>query len=201
MLRSPNSTSQTRVWVVYFFVVFVHLIILGRFFKIQIVDNEKYSQRAKSNYFRALSLPAPRGLIKDRNGNIIVDNYPTYIVYGIGAEIKDKEKNFTIISQSTGVDTAILKKNYKNYFRSRFLPARIVKDLTIEQLSKLEENKNHLSGIIYKQFPERIYHSKIKATHVLGYLKEVDSKMIKKHGKRKLCFWGFGRLGRSREAI
>lgn len=179
MLRSPNSTSQTRVWVVYFFVVFVHLIILGRFFKIQIVDNEKYSKRAKSNYVRALSLPAPRGLIKDRNGNIIVDNYPTYIVYGIDAEIKDKEKNFTIISQSTGVDTAILKKNYKNYFRSRFLPARIVKDLTIEQLSKLEENKNHLSGIIYKQFPERIYHSKIKATHVLGYLKEVDSKMIK----------------------
>ena len=157
MLRSPNSTSQTRVWVVYFFVVFVHLIILGRFFKIQIVDNEKYAKRAKSNYVRALSLPAPRGLIKDRNGNIIVDNYPTYIVYGIDAEIKDKEKNFTIISQSTGVDTAILKKNYKNYFRSRFLPARIVKDLTIEQLSKLEENKNHLSGIIYKQFPERIY--------------------------------------------
>lgn len=188
MLRSPNSTSQTRVWVVYFFVVFIHLIILGRFFKLQIIDNEKYSKRAKSNYVRALSLPAPRGLIKDRNGNIIVDNYPTYIVYGIDAEIKDKEKNFTIISQATGVDTAILKKNYKNYFRSRFLPARIVKDLTIEQLSKLEENKNHLSGIIYKQFPERIYHPEIKATHVLGYLKEVDSKMIKNMKKGNYAF-------------
>ena len=68
-------------------------------------------------------------------------------------------------------------KNYKNYFRSRFLPARIVKDLTIEQLSKLEEQKNYLSGIVYKQFPERIYHPEVKATHILGYLKEVDSDM------------------------
>ena len=38
--------------------------------------------------------------------------------------------------------------NYNNYFRSRFLPARIAKDLTIEQLSRLEEEKNNLTGII-----------------------------------------------------
>ena len=72
MLRSPNSTSQGRVWIIYAFIILVHFIIVGRFFKIQIIDNEKYSQRAKSNYVRALSLPAPRGLILDRNGKILL---------------------------------------------------------------------------------------------------------------------------------
>ena len=178
MLKSPNTVLKTRLWVFYIFVIFVHFLIIARFFKIQILDNEKYSKRAKSNYVRALSLPAPRGLILDRNGEIIVDNYPTYVLFAIGAEIKDKSKNFEIISKSTGIDTSILIKNYKNNYRNRFIPTKIAKDLTIEQLSKLEEEKNNLSGIIYKQFPERIYHPKVKATHVLGYLKEVNQEMI-----------------------
>tara|TARA_B100001996_G_scaffold75669_1_gene55872 strand:+ start:464 stop:2236 length:1773 start_codon:yes stop_codon:yes gene_type:complete len=178
VLKSPNIASKARLWVFYVFVVLVHFLIVARFFKIQILDNEKYTKRAQSNYVRALSLPAPRGLILDRNGKIIVDNYPTYVLYAIGAEIKNKNKNYAIISKTTGIDTSILIKNYKNNYRSRFLPTRIAKDLTIEQLSKLEEEKNNLSGIIYKQFPERIYHPKVKATHALGYLKEVDQSMI-----------------------
>ena len=97
MLKSPNIASKTRLWVFYTFVVFVHFLIIARFFKIQILDNEKYSKRAQSNYVRALSVPAPRGLILDRNGEIIVDNYPTYVLYAIGAEVKIKIK-ITLLS-------------------------------------------------------------------------------------------------------
>ena len=178
MLKSPNTGSKTRLWIFYIFVILVHFLIIGRFFKIQIIDNEKYTKRAQSNYVRALTLPAPRGLILDRNGEIIVDNYPTYVLYAIEAEIKNKNNNYEIISRATGIDTSFLIKNFKNNFRSRFLPTRIAKDLSIEQLSKLEEDKNNLSGIIYEQFPERIYHDKVKATHALGYLKEVNQEMI-----------------------
>ena len=115
MLKSPNIASKNRLWVFYIFVLFVHLLLIGRFFKIQIIDNEIYLKRAKSNYVRALSTPAPRGLILDRNGKIIVDNYPTYIVYGIDAEIKNKNQNYSIISKATGIDTLTLINNYKNY--------------------------------------------------------------------------------------
>ena len=191
MLKSPNIASKTRLWVFYLFVILIHFLILSRFFKIQILDNEKYSKRAQSNYVRALSLPAPRGLILDRNGEIIVDNYPTYVLYAISAEIKDKVNNYTIISKATGIDTSVLIKNFKNNFRSRFLPTRIAKDLSIEQLSKLEEKKNNLSGIIYKQFPERIYNSGVRATHALGYLKEVDQKMI---DNLKIAKYNYGDL-------
>ena len=188
MLKSPNNASKNRLWIFYIFVIFIHFLLIARFFKIQIVDNEIYKKRAKSNYVRALSQPAPRGLILDRHGEIIVDNYPTYIVYGIDAEIKNKDKNYSIISAATGIDTSILINNYNNYFRSRFLPSRIAKDLTIEQLSRLEEEKNNLTGIIYKQFPERIYHPKVRLTHVLGYLKEVDKEMMNNFKDAKYNF-------------
>ena len=100
MLRSPNVASKNRLWVFYIFVFSIHLLLIGRFFKIQIIDNEIYLKRAKSNYVRALSIPAPRGLILDRNGKIIVDNYPTYVVYAIGAEVKNKNQNYSIISKA-----------------------------------------------------------------------------------------------------
>ena len=45
-------------------------------------------------------------------------------------------------------------------------------------MSRLEEKKHDLSGIIYKQFPERLFNDEIRASHVLGYLKEFDSEML-----------------------
>jgi len=180
MLKSPNVVSKSKFRVMVGFVLVVQLVLTYRFFQLQIMDFELYSQRAESNRIRAMSIPAPRGLILDRHGEIIVDNYPTYILYGIGAEIRDKQKNYNVISRTTGIDTTILKKNYKNYYRNRFLPTRLAKDLTITQLSRLEEAKNDLSGVVYKQFPERIYNPKIRASHVLGYLKEMDSEMVQK---------------------
>ena len=171
-------------------VVLLHMVLAFRFFQLQILDFDIYNQRAESNRIRAMSIPAPRGLILDRNGEIIVDNFPTYILYGIGAEIINKKHNYNVIMQSTGIDTTILKKNYQNYYRNRFVPTRLAKDLTINQLSRLEEEKNELSGIIYKQFPERSYNQKIYASHVLGYLKEIDKQSIEKLGKDNQLEYG-----------
>jgi penicillin-binding protein 2 len=156
------------------------MVLAYRFFQLQILDFEFYNKRADSNRIRVMSLPASRGLILDRHGEIIVDNYPTYILYGIDVEIKDKQKNYEVISRTIGIDTSSLKKNYNNYYRNRFLPTRLAKDLNIKQLSRLEEAKNELSGIIYKQYPERIYNPKIRASHVLGYLKEMDQEIARK---------------------
>ena len=178
MLKSPNSISKLQYWISILIILVFHLLLVYRFFQVQILDHDLYSKQADNNRIRATSIPSPRGLILDRNGEIIVDNYPTYILYGIDAEILNKNKNYEIINKTTGIDISILEKNYKNNYRNKFLPARLAKDLTIFQLSRLEEEHHNLSGIIYKQFPERIFNQKIRASHVLGYLKEIDNEML-----------------------
>ena len=178
MLRSSNSISKTRFWIIIAFTLFIHIILAYRFFQLQILDYDIYTKRSNSNRIRAISIPAPRGLIRDRKGEIIVDNYPTYVLFGIGGDIVNKENNYSVISKATGIDTLILSKNYNKNFRNRFLPTKLAKDLTIAQLSRLEESKNMLTGVIYKQFPERIFNPKIRASHVLGYLKEVSQDFI-----------------------
>ena len=178
MLRSSNTVTKSRYFIIAICIISLHLILAYRFYQLQVLDYDLYSQRSDNNRIRATSIPAPRGLIRDRNGEIIVDNYPTYVLFGIGAEILDINKNFSVISHTTGIDTSILRDNYKSYYRNRFLPTRLAKDLTISQLSRLEESKDKLTGIIYKQYPERIFNPRIRASHVLGYLKEINQDMI-----------------------
>ena len=83
MLRSTNTIGNFQYWCAIIFVIFVHLILFYRFFQLQVLEHDIYSEQAENNRIRAISLPAPRGLILDRNDEIIVDNYPTYILYGI----------------------------------------------------------------------------------------------------------------------
>ena len=133
MLKAANLIPQKRLLVVSGVVIMLMLSLVIRFFYLQVYFHEKYKQKAEVNRIRAIPLNAPRGLILDRNGEIIVDNYPTYVLTVIPGEMIDKHKNFQIISKSTGIDISLLETNYKKYYRGKFLPARLDKDLTFDQ--------------------------------------------------------------------
>ena len=83
MLKAENLISKQRYYIVTGVVIFLMLILLSRFFYLQIFRYEKYKHKAEINRIRAVTVNAPRGLILDRNGNILVDNYPTYILTAI----------------------------------------------------------------------------------------------------------------------
>lgn len=190
MLKAANLIPQRRFVVVSGVVVMLMFSLVIRFFYLQVYSHDTYKKKAEVNRIRAIPLNAPRGLILDRNGQIIVDNYPTYVLTVIPGEMINKEKNFQIVSYCTGIDTTLLKTNYKKYYRGRFLPARLAKDLTFDQLSRIEEHKQELTGINYNQFPERYFSEKINASHLLGYVKEVDKAIIEEINEKEKYIYG-----------
>ena len=115
MLKAENLISKQRYYIVTGVVIFLMLILLSRFFYLQIFRYEKYKHKAEINRIRAVTVNAPRGLILDRNGNILVDNYPTYILTAIPGEMEQKEKIFNSISQCTGIDSLNIAEHFKNY--------------------------------------------------------------------------------------
>ncbi len=174
MLKADNLVSFKQ----YFFVVVVTwsliFILILRYFQLQILGYDQYSKKANTNRIRKVTLSAPRGLILDRNRQILVDNQPTYILNTIPGELKNKKKTFNSIYKTIGIDTLLVEKNYKKYFRGKFIPTRLAKDLSFVQISKLEENRTDLRGLYYQQFPERYFPSEARSSHILGYVKEVD---------------------------
>ncbi|MCK5331707.1 MAG: penicillin-binding protein 2 [Candidatus Marinimicrobia bacterium] len=178
MLKTENLVSRQRLVILSSLVSVLLFALIGRFFQLQIYNYEKYKVKSEANIIRAQSIPAPRGLIYDREGNILVDNYPTYLLTAIPIEMGNVDTVLHKISGYIDVDTTTLIKNYKKYYQGRFHPTRLAKDLSIEQLSRIAEHKLELPGVNYKQMPERYYPGLINASHIIGYIREVDRRFL-----------------------
>ena len=83
MLKSKNLVPRSRLLVANSVIIIVFSILLIRFFHIQEYGHNEYKQRADNNRIRAIPTAAPRGAILDRYGQMLVDNYPTYILTGL----------------------------------------------------------------------------------------------------------------------
>ena len=94
MLKADNIASIRQ----YYFAVLVTICLISilviRFFQLQVLDYDQYSKKANTNRIRKVTTSAPRGLILDRNGIILVDNLPTYILNAVPGELNNKEETF-----------------------------------------------------------------------------------------------------------
>ena len=184
MLKSDNIVSSRQYFIARALAWSMLLIIGIRYFQIQIVEHEIYKLKSNTNRIRKVNKNAPRGLILDRDGEILVDNYPVYVLTAIPGEMEDKGNQFKLIANYIESDSSKIHSSYKKYYRGRFIPTRLAKDMNFSQLGNLEENKLNLEGVYYDQIPERYFPNGVRAPHLFGYVKEVD-RPIRKNLKNK----------------
>ncbi len=137
MLKADNIASVRQYFLAVGITICLIFILIARFFQLQILDYDQYSKKANTNRIRKVTTSAPRGLILDRNGQILVDNLPTYILNAVPGELPNKEETFALISKTLGVKPSSLLKNYKKYYRGRFIPARLEKRFDIQSNLKI----------------------------------------------------------------
>ena len=186
MLKIENKADIFHYRTLLFVLVFSILTLLSRYFYLQVIEYERYSSKSQVNSVRAEATYAPRGLILDRNGVVLVENYPTYILTVTPYELDDKEKQFQIISDITEISIDELSRRYKKYYQGRFLPTTIAKNLSFAEISQIEERRLELAGFQYKRFDERLYNDVLKDAHFLGYLRELDRESLPFLDKSKL---------------
>ena len=178
MLKIENKADIFHYRALLFFLCVCIFSLLSRYFYLQVIDYDRHFSKSKINSVKALTTYAPRGLILDRNGEILVDNYPTYILTVIPHKLRERESQFRKLSPIINVDLEELNRRYKKYNRGRFLPTVIAKNLTFEQISQIEEMRLEFPGIQYDRSDERIYSSILNDAHFLGYLREVDREIV-----------------------
>lgn len=151
-----------------------------RYIDLQILNYDKYQDRANSNSIRQIILNAPRGIIFDRNGLPLVDNRPTYDLMIIPIDVTEKF-DYQLLSNNIGMPSEKLKKEINKGKKSiaRFRPKLIKRHVNFEIMSILEEYKMSLPGIIFSENPARTYVSDSNISHALGYLRTVNDKILK----------------------
>jgi len=154
------------------------LLIVGLLFFVQLVNLEmvhyhRFQSLAMKNIVGIETIPAPRGMIYDRNGNIIADSYPAYTLFIYPKQFSESQMSKLV--KLTGIKRKIIQKKLKKNYRI----VRIGK-LSLPAASKIEEILDEFPGVRVKIEPVRYYYSDKIVSHFIGYTGEASPDEIKK---------------------
>ena len=192
MLKIDNKADIFHYRTLLIILVISIFSLLSRYFYLQIIEHERYFSKSQVNSIKAQATYAPRGLILDRNGEVLVENYPTYILTVTPYQLDNKEEQFNIISNIINTPLEKINQRYEKFYQGRFLPTVIAKNLTFSEISQIEERRLELPGFQYKRFDERLYSDFLNDAHILGYLRELDRESLPTLDKSK--FYRAGEL-------
>ncbi|MVN89808.1 penicillin-binding protein 2 [Mucilaginibacter aquatilis] len=173
-----NSFFERRYVITAIFITLA-LVLLGRLYYIQIMD-DRYLLSAKENVLRrTISYPA-RGAIFDRNGKILVQNVPVYDIMVTPREVKpfDTLEFCKLLSiDKEGFDKRFQKAKKFSPFRQSIFE----KQIPVQLYASLQERMSDFPGFEAVPRTVRTYPDST-AAHFLGYIGEVNDKMIEKSG-------------------
>ena len=153
-----------------------------RLWYLQIHRGEEYALKAKENQLRQESIFSPRGLIRDRNGDLLAVNEPAYALGLVREDCPDIDKTLHQVAMWTGEDFDKLKTLYtRNRKRvKQFEPLILIPDLSFAQLALIDANKLRWPGLEIQVRPRRQYRYGMLLAHVLGYVAEASEEEMRK---------------------
>jgi len=162
-------------------------LVLFYYWKVQILDYEKYWKLAEANRTRVRVLTAPRGLIRDREGGILADNTVGFRVSLDRENAADLASSVAALGRLLELDPEVLRDRLaKTGELGSFQPVVVKDNLTLEEVSRLESRRLELPEVIVEAEPKRAYPGHHFAAHVLGYLQimtpeDLQSPLGKRH--------------------
>ena len=155
------------------------LIIISRFWYLQINLGEHYRALAENNRVRIRSVPPPRGHIFDRHGREIVTNRPSFNVALIREDSFDIDDVLKRLSVVLDEDLEVLwERIRKGAGTPRHFPITLKEDVDWQTLAYLENNKYKFSGIRIEVQPVRVYHYGDLGANIIGYIGSISPKEL-----------------------
>ena len=172
-----------RKYSIIYTIGFVAFILTLKAAQLQLFSNKYKEQAQKTTLEKSLIYPS-RGIIYDRNGKNLVFNKPIYIIYAVYRKI-DPKMDTTLFCSLLGIDKETfinnLNKDWKNPQFHKSIPFVFLNKVSPEQYAIFQEHLYKFPGFYPEQRSIRGY-PHTNASHVLGYLGEVDKKIIENGG-------------------
>ncbi len=178
-----SLSSRERISVV--IVILAVVFLTGGLLKLQVLDHAELAERSENNRIRVVPIEPRRGRVYDRNGQVIIDNRPSYTVSVVRAE---EVKGVTLenLSYLIGLDTLQIRKRIRRNMVSPYQPAPVKKDIPFEVVAQLEEQYEKFPGVSYQMERVRQYGDSLGAESYSGYVGEVSRDQLKEGSQADL---------------
>lgn len=161
--------------------VVMMLTLLGvRLYVLQVVRGERYTEIAENQRRRRLPIPAPRGIIFDRDGKYLVDSRPIYNVIMSREDVKDLHSLIEPLSEGLQIDKEILRERFDLVSSMpAFESIQVKQDATPGDIAWVEAHNLEFPELRVEQQPQRRYPPEGMLSHVLGYVSEISPEQLK----------------------
>jgi len=166
LLDRRLGVARTTVWIV------LGIMVMS-FFRTQILGHGKYQLQSETNRLRPIPLPAPRGVIYDRNGRVIAENVPGYTVSLLPGPEANLRSTLARIASIANIDSTEIERVLQRARRAPYQPALVLGDAPFRVVSALEERRVAIPGLLIQAEPKRHYPDTGIVAHLVGYVGEV----------------------------
>ncbi|MGA1600627.1 MAG: hypothetical protein ACO4AU_16395, partial [bacterium] len=194
----PQELGQfrVRVYIISAVIVIVFSLLATRLWYLQILNGETYADYAKGNRIRLIPEPGLRGVIYDRNNQVLAENRPAYQLQLIREDTPDLEKTLRNVERALGIPYTALKKKVQDHRSwAKFRPIVLDEDMDYLKAMLVETYSDDFPGISVVVQSRRFYPNRRAAAHVLGYVGLSDDEVSTLESDRRMSSMTVGKAG------
>jgi penicillin-binding protein 2 len=162
-----------------YIIAFILAILITGLWRLQVLNAESFRSLAEANRIRKVPILAPRGRLFDREGRLLVDNYPSVSCYLLREQVKDLDADLPLIAKGLHITVEQIHATLRHYeIAPKYQPIPLKQDITPDEQAFIAAHRDELPELETLDEQRRLYPSGGFAAHLIGYVGEVSEQML-----------------------
>ena len=180
LIPVERDNSQRLLLVFQVAAALIFVVLAVSFWNFQIGQYARFSEMAENNHQRTLSLRAPRGVVFDRDGRVLVENRYSNNISLVRERVENLDEALSLLARVTNIPLqSVHDVIEQNPSVPDHRPLMIVRDASLSQVAAVTARRLELPGVVVEQVPTRYYPSNTLASHLFGYVGEVTDTQLR----------------------
>ncbi|WP_020648977.1 penicillin-binding protein 2 [Solimonas variicoloris] len=198
-VHAERDAFLRRAGVAVLFCLVGVVVLVVRLVDLQIVEHEHYQTRADENRMRVTPVAPVRGLIYDRNGSLLAQNQPAFVLEVTPEQVGNREAMDALLARLqrvvalTDADITRFKDRVRKSPRYRGVPLR--SNLTMEEVARYEIDRYQFPGVEINAGLTRNYPFGASAAHLVGYVGGISEEELRAANESQ--FLGLTQIGKN----
>jgi penicillin-binding protein 2 len=186
-LGKAEKLPAAKLHVAQYIVALILVILSIGLWRLEVAGADNFRALAEANRIRKVPVMAPRGRLFDREGRLLVDNYPSVSCYLLREQVKDLNADLPMIASGLHLTVDQIHAAIKRFQSSpKYQPIPLKQDITPDEQAFIEAHRNELPELETLEEQRRVYPRDGFAAHLIGYVGEISEEDL---NKEKYAFY------------
>ncbi|WP_263383713.1 penicillin-binding protein 2 [Granulicella arctica] len=177
--EKQEKVAPGKLHAAQYIVALILVTLFAGLWRLQVLGASNYRLLAEANRIRKVPVLAPRGKLFDREGRILVDNYPSTSCYLLREQVKDAAADLPLISAGLHLPIEQIQATIRRFEATPgYLAIPLKQDITPDEQAFVEAHRNELPELETLDEQRRLYPRDGFAAHLIGYVGEVSEQML-----------------------